>query len=248
MGKQTKKKILHKKHSTAASKAASKPTNKLLPYLLLIFTTLMVFVFVRSFVGTGNKITKTADFGGVENVLNQSGEWSPITDLIYFNNKIVNPPTPLAYRADKNVLSATSGDDKWIDISLGEQKLRAYEQSNLIYEFPVSTGLPWTPTVKGVFNVWYKIKYTRMVGGSVEAGNYYDLPNVPFNMFFHGDYAMHGAYWHNNFGHQMSHGCVNMRIPDAEKLFFWTTPVLAADQSIIRSTAGNPGTKVVVHD
>lgn len=236
MGKQTKKKILHKNHS------------KFLPYLLLIFTTLMVFVFVRSFMGSGNKLTKNADFGGVENVLNQTGEWSPITDLIYFNNKIVNPPTPLAYKGNENVLSATSGDDKWIDISLGEQKLRAYEQNSLIYEFPISSGMPWTPTVKGVFNIWYKIKYTRMVGGSVEAGNYYDLPNVPFNLFFHGDYAMHGAYWHNNFGHQMSHGCVNMRILDAEKLFFWTTPVLAADKSIVRSSTDNPGTKVVVHD
>ena len=248
MGKQTKKKILHKKQTTAAKKTVLRPSNKFLPYLLLIFTTLMVFVFVRSFMETGNKITKTADFGGVENVLNQTGEWFPITDLIYFNNKIVSPPTPLAYKENKNVLSAASGVEKWIDISLGEQKLRAYEQSNLIYEFPISSGLPWTPTVKGIFNIWYKIQYTRMRGGSVEAGNYYDLPNVPFNMFFSGDYALHGTYWHNNFGHQMSHGCVNMRIPDAEKLFYWTTPVLAADKSIIRSNADNPGTKVVVHD
>ena len=47
----------------------------------------------------------------------------------------------------------------------------------------------------------------------------YSLPNVRFNMYFHQGYAMHGAYWHNNFGQPMSRGCVNMREEEAERLY-----------------------------
>jgi hypothetical protein len=53
----------------------------------------------------------------------------------------------------------------------------------------------------------------------------YELPGVPWTMLFHKDgYALHGAYWHNNFGTRMSHGCVNMRYADAQWLFRWTSP------------------------
>ena len=65
-----------------------------------------------------------------------------------------------------------------------------------------------------------------MSGGT--GNDYYNLPNVPFVMFFQNEkipgirgFGIHGAYWHNNFGHAMSHGCINMRIIDAEKLFKW---------------------------
>lgn len=222
----------------------------LFPYVAVFFIALALLVLGKSFLFPApEKIAdKFADFGGVGNIISQNGDWHPVTDPIYFNNEVVGPPPHLAYAENNKVLSATSGDNKWIDISLTQQKLRAYEGNNLVYDFPISSGLPWTPTVKGTFNIWYKIKYTRMTGGSKEAGNFYDLPNVPFNMFFYGDYAMHGAYWHNNFGHPMSHGCVNIRTPDAEKLFYWTTPTLPSGRSYFRSTPENPGTRVVVHD
>ena len=58
-------------------------------------------------------------------------------------------------------------------------------------------------------------------------GDSFSLPGVPWTCFFAspGGYAFHGTYWHNNFGLQMSHGCVNMRNEDAKWLFRWTTPV-----------------------
>ena len=58
-----------------------------------------------------------------------------------------------------------------------------------------------------------------MAGGS--GADAYDLPNVPYVMYFYQDYGLHGAYWHNNFGHPMSHGCVNERIVDAKALYEW---------------------------
>ena len=91
-----------------------------------------------------------------------------------------------------------------------------------------------------------------MKGGE---GRYaYNLPNVPYTMFFENDkvpswrgYGLHGTYWHSDFGKVHSHGCVNLPTPIAEKLYFWTTPVLG-DKSFIRSTSDNVGTRVVIHE
>lgn len=66
-----------------------------------------------------------------------------------------------------------------------------------------------------------------MSGGS-QAYGFYDLPNVPNVMYFYQGYSIHGAYWHNNFGYQMSHGCVNAPLAAAEWLYNWAsigTPV-----------------------
>jgi lipoprotein-anchoring transpeptidase ErfK/SrfK len=76
--------------------------------------------------------------------------------------------------------------------------------------------------------------------------NYY-LPDVPYTMYFHGSYALHGTYWHNSFGQPMSHGCVNLPTDDAEKLFQWADPVIPPGQNQVVATAGNSGTLVVVH-
>jgi lipoprotein-anchoring transpeptidase ErfK/SrfK len=45
------------------------------------------------------------------------------------------------------------------------------------------------------------------------APDYYDVKHVPWTQYFHNGEALHGAYWHNNFGHPMSHGCVNISTP-----------------------------------
>ncbi len=77
----------------------------------------------------------------------------------------------------------------------------------------------WDPTPVGNFHIWEKLVSTTMAGGS--GADAYNLPNVPYVMYFYQDYGLHGAYWHNNFGHPMSHGCVNERIVDAKALYEW---------------------------
>ena len=113
-------------------------------------------------------------------------------------------------------------------------------------QFPISSG-KWAPTPTGTFSIWYKTRSQSMIGGSQELGTYYNLPNVPNNMFFYKGYALHGAYWHNNFGHPMSHGCVNEPLANASQIFDWAGPNLAPGQGAIRATPENPGTRVVVH-
>lgn len=110
---------------------------------------------------------------------------------------------------------------KKVEINLSTQTLQAYEGGNLIYHLTISSGKPWWPTPTGTFYPWTKLKSTRMRGGSQALGTYYNLPNVPYVVYFFKGYGLHGTYWHNNFGYPMSHGCVNLKTSDAEKLYYW---------------------------
>jgi lipoprotein-anchoring transpeptidase ErfK/SrfK len=128
---------------------------------------------------------------------------------------IPDTPTPefAAPTAAPYVPPKTAGGTRWIDIDLSQQRLYAYEGDALVNSFVVSTGTWQTPTVTGKFKIWIKVRSQAMSGPG------YYLPDVPYVMYFYKDYGIHGAYWHNNFGTPMSHGCVNMTIPDAEWLY-----------------------------
>jgi LysM repeat protein len=113
-------------------------------------------------------------------------------------------------------------EGKQIIVVLSQQRVYAFEDGSLLRHFLASTGLPGTPTVQGDFAVYSKLASQRMTGPG------YDLPGVPWVMYFFRGYALHGTYWHNNFGTPMSHGCVNLRTPEAEWLYQWApigTPV-----------------------
>ena len=113
-------------------------------------------------------------------------------------------------------ISSAPTEDKWIDLDLSDQRLVAYVGTVPVYAVRVSTGVPRFPTVKGQFRIYRKLTATLMSGPG------YYLPNVPWTMYYYKSYAIHGTYWHNNFGRPMSHGCVNLSTPDAKWLFDWT--------------------------
>jgi lipoprotein-anchoring transpeptidase ErfK/SrfK len=174
--------------------------------------------------------------------------------LAWFNGERVSPMAePLAMVREEGkgkkeegvVLGETSGE-KWIDVDLSTQTVRAMEGDNEVLRMLASTG-KWAPTPTGEYRIWIKLRYTKMSGGKKENNTYYYLPNVPYVMYFYQGYGLHGAYWHNNFGQPMSHGCVNLSIADAEKLFYWADPQMNGDQWTVKATADNPGTRVVVH-
>ncbi len=169
---------------------------------------------------------------------------------VYVPDEIFLAQVPVSQSA---VLGVTSTDERWIEVDLSEQKLRAWDGEELFLETLVSTGLPFAPTPTGEFRIWTKFKATKMSGGV--GRNYYYLPNVPYVMFFENvnvpgfkGYGLHGTYWHNDFGRPKSHGCVNLPTPIAEKLYYWTNPVLSDDARSQRASADNPGTRIVIHD
>lgn len=117
---------------------------------------------------------------------------------------------------------------KRIEVNLTNQHLYAYQDNQLIYNFPVSTG-KWAPTPTGTYYPYVKLRYDRMRGGNQALGTYYDLPNIPYVVYFYQGYSLHGTYWHNNFGHPMSHGCINESISDAALIYNWidySTPII----------------------
>lgn len=182
---------------------------------------------------------------------NTTGEFGPGEKEAYFEGKKVS--TPLAALRgpspeEQKVLGEATGEEKWIEVDLSEQKLRAWEGNNLFLETLISSGKPWTPTITGEFRIWSKFHFAKMSGGSKVRGDYYYLPNVPYIMYFYKDFALHGTYWHSNFGTRMSRGCVNLPIPIAEKLYYWTTPQVPGDRHYISSNNDNPGTRVVIHE
>jgi lipoprotein-anchoring transpeptidase ErfK/SrfK len=116
------------------------------------------------------------------------------------------PPTP-------GPVTNGSKNGHWIDVDLTHQMVYAYDGNTLVNSFVVSTGTWQHPTVTGQYHVYIKYLYKDMSGPG------YYLPNVPYTMFFYEGYAVHGTYWHSNFGTPMSHGCVNLSIPDSEWVY-----------------------------
>lgn len=175
--------------------------------------------------------------------LSDSGIFDPTATVAYWNNQPTAPLT--AYLPNETqVLGAVTGN-KIIEVDLSEQKLVAKQGQTIFLESPISSGLSF-PTPVGEYSIWYKIRFTKMEGGSKANNTYYYLPNVPYTMFFNGNFGIHGTYWHNNFGNRMSHGCVNTPTPVAERLFYWTDPQLPEDKSFVRASESNPGTRVIV--
>ena len=139
-------------------------------------------------------------------------------------------------------------DEQWIDVNLSRQTLVAHQGDTPVFATLVSAGLPRTPTWEGLSRIWIELVWTKMSGGDrAILGDYYWLDHVPFTMFFHADYGLHAAYWHDDFGRPKSHGCVNLSPSDAEWLFNWTTLAVDAGDRAARASEDQPGTWVWTH-
>jgi hypothetical protein len=132
--------------------------------------------------------------------------------------------------------SLVTGDRKWIDVSINQQTLVAYEGKRPVFATLVTTGIgglgdPKTTqaTVRGSFMIHQKEVSSTMDGEGDGAADSYALRDVPFVQYFHEGYALHGTYWHDEFGSWRSHGCINLSPEDAAWLFEWTDPSVPAD-------------------
>ena len=126
--------------------------------------------------------------------------------------------------------SFATGDRKWIDVSILKQSLVAYVGKIPVYATLVSSGRgllgdPETEsaTPRGTFMVYSK-HVSATMDGADDASDSYSLLDVPFVQYFHKGFALHGTYWHDEFGRVRSHGCINLAPRDAAWLFEWTDP------------------------
>jgi hypothetical protein len=144
-------------------------------------------------------------------------------------------------------------EDKEILVSIENQTLTACEAGQPVFQARISSGLPdphpepgelSTETPLGSFRIQTKMPSRHMGNGELTSDiAAYELPGVPWTMIFHETgVALHGAYWHNNFGTRMSHGCINLRIEDARWLFRWTDPPFTTQEHFVRQ----PGTRLFI--
>lgn len=121
-----------------------------------------------------------------------------------------------------NITGAPGGvGGRWVAVDLYEQVLVAYDGGNPVFATLISSGLRRFPTREGVFKVWAR-KTTDAMSGAMGGPDYYALPSVPYVLYFDKDISLHGTYWHDEFGLQHSHGCVNMSVTDARWIFDFT--------------------------
>lgn len=143
---------------------------------------------------------------------------SAVVSLIAING-LISPAiaTQVAQNISEKISFLKRQQIRWIQVDLKKQRLIAWDGKTPVHTVIISTGKDSTPTISGIFKVQSKHEKARMRGDD------YDIPDVPYVMFYDGNYAIHGAYWHRSFGTPVSHGCVNVAVDHAHWLFNWAT-------------------------
>ena len=141
--------------------------------------------------------------------------------------------------------------EKWIDVNLSQQTLVAYEGPQPVFAALVSTGKGAEGTANathtGVFRIWVKLEASTMDNlDDDDSESHYSIEDVPSVQFFDKAIALHGAFWHDDFGRVHSHGCVNLAPIDAKWLFDWTAPHAPPGFGAVLPVAAEPGTVVRV--
>ncbi len=187
-----------------------------------------------------DKVTLVDDNGQIIQIISQGRvgydafDLDKVVDIIYQaikDGRAIDQELAMVKVPFKERKIIANGDN-WIDVNLSRQTATMYNGSTPLQTFVISSGIARFPTPVGTHYVWHKTRVQRMTGGSKKDGTYYNMPNVHWNTFFtYSGAGFHEAYWHNNFGRPMSHGCINMRLADAKTIYDFA-PI---------------GTKVVVH-
>lgn len=116
-------------------------------------------------------------------------------------------------------------DEVWVDVDLDEQVLALRRGDDTTFVTLVSTGVVEHETPTGVFSVRDKAVAWDMTSKD-DAAEPYDVERVPWVVHYAPRYAIHGAYWHDHYGAPRSHGCINLSVRDAERVFHAVAPAL----------------------
>ncbi|MEO1440490.1 MAG: LysM peptidoglycan-binding domain-containing protein [Chloroflexota bacterium] len=164
-------------------------------------------------VQAGEYISSIARRYGISNDMLIAANNITNPDALYAGTELIIPVGLTPAETEALIYAAPEAPQRAareIVVDLSNSRVYAYENGILMYEAVSSNGLPATPTVQGTFTVQSKVRSQTMSGPG------YWLPNVEWVMYFYQGYALHGAYWHDNWGQEMSHGCVNLTNTDAK--------------------------------
>lgn len=149
----------------------------------------------------------------------KGGVWfrvsDPPEDPMWVHSSLIRRVAPIQYQGDKY-------KGRWVDVNIGQQVVTAYENGNPVKVTLASTGKAPNLTEIGVWKIYWRLPKQDMKGGSKASADDYDLKDVPFPQYFHiSGEALHGTFWHDDFGHPHSHGCVNLSTPMSEWFYGW---------------------------
>ena len=173
--------------------------------------------------------------------------WGDATAFCPLTQDDISPISPDVDPATKKIV---------VDRTQEYQTLSCFEGNVEVYFCRVSTGQrldvygnPVTEylTPLGEHVTWRKAISIHMAGGTTGSG--YDTAAVSWTTLFSGEgYAIHAAFWHNNFGVPRSHGCVNCQPEDAKWIFRWATPLTSLEQGDMVAEGLTNGTHVIVQE
>jgi hypothetical protein len=152
-------------------------------------------------------------------------------------------------RADLRVASrsapppGTGDSERWFDVDRDEQVLVAYEGQRAVYATLVSTGKYRHATPLVITRIASKHQRATMTSDGEDV---YSVADVPWTMYYDGNYALHSSYWHDGFGGPRSHGCINLSVGDARMLYHWSSPDVPPGWTSVYGSAEHPGSLVRV--
>lgn len=137
------------------------------------------------------------------------------------------------------------GGQVTVDVDLDEQVLSIWIEDTPVFVTLISSGKRNDETPPGIYRIENKRAFGKMQS-TAQARDPYFVDAVPWTMYFQGRYALHASYWHDMFGHRMSHGCVNLSPRDAKHVFEVSTPTLPDGWLLVHEHADDPGAVVRV--
>ncbi len=210
----------------------------------------------------GNRVPVTHYFGSVHRVIDIVRDRE---DNVWYKALDDKPERPPVFVLGRHMRRLTARDfepinpgaDKKMVVTLSTQRIECFEGDELVFSTLTSSGAGGFPTPKGEHAVVYKQPSRHMYtdpgdpvmgGDAVGDEDFFDLPGVPFSVFFTTmGHAIHGTWWHGDYGRPRSHGCLNVTPEDARWLYRWVEPVAGYGEASAGSSA-DPGTPIIVVD
>ena len=140
--------------------------------------------------------------------------------------------------------AGTAADEKWFDVDVEQQVLVAYEGDKPVYATMISSGKYQHDTPAIIARIASKHLTAHMV--NPKGNERYSVADVPWTMYYDGNYALHTSYWHDGFGSVRSHGCINLSPRDARVLYHWSSPDVPPGWTAVYGDAAHPGSLVRV--
>ncbi len=172
--------------------------------------------------------------------------WYKAYDNLYNSHYYVRPEGMHIFSSDElaPLSPQVPKEKKHIEVYLDRQLLLAFEWDKLVYAARVATGQKNFETPTGWFHTFHKRPTYHMTGGA-DISSVFDLPGVPWDSYITDTgVALHGTYWHNDFGRPHSHGCINMTPQDAKWVYRWTLPTVPPGERLVLKPG--IGTRVLV--